>query len=478
MPSITESLRSVQQISSEQFGIIISDKRLLRLKRNQLVLWCREHNMTLDDLIQQLSISDVSSPLYKEFISIVTIGESYFFRHRSQLEAIVDWIKTHVHHPVRIWSAACSMGCEVYSLAYLLREADIQYYILGTDIDHERLTIAQNRGPFKRYAVRSMDASPSSMMSLIDKEYWINESFQQNIEFAFHNLKSSSYPKPPTQFNGQEKWDIIICRNAFIYFTQEQTKTIMLKMSTILDDHGSLWMGVNDAVFDTNNIMFPHRWQNHGYLSKALGMPILSTRQNILNITSPDATQVHRHISPSIPNQTNLALLRRCLKQGLYNIAKDMLEPLISEQPDNPYLWMTLGAIHANNRDFTLASSIYTRVSLEHQCAELFYLQGLLHYAQQQYPQAKQMFERTRTLNVTNWSTHLYLGIIHIKQCQWIQAVHSFEESLKQLEQNPNPIQFSSYFQPKGFHDSTEKALLFIREQIQILEPRSSKGTF
>ena len=147
MPSIPESLKTIQDVAFQRFGILISDKRLLRLKRNQLLFWCSQHNTTLDDLTQQLLISDESSPLYKEFISIVTIGESYFFRHRSQLEALVDWIKTHVRHPVRIWSAACSIGCEVYSLAYLLREAGIPYYILGTDIDHERPYIARNRGP-------------------------------------------------------------------------------------------------------------------------------------------------------------------------------------------------------------------------------------------------------------------------------------------------------------------------------------------
>ena len=473
MPSIPESLTTIQEIAFQRFGILISDKRLLRLKKNQLLLWCNQHNTTLAEMVQQLLLSEESSPLNKEFISIITIGESYFFRHRSQLEALVDWIKTHVRHPVRIWSAACSIGCEVYSLAYLLREAGIQYYILGTDIDHERLNIARNRGPYKRYSVRSEDASPASLMSLIDKEYWINGAFEPNIDFLFHNLKSNQYPKPPKKYNGQDHWDVIICRNAFIYFTQDQTKTIMQKMSTTLDDHGSLWMGVNDAVFDTNNILFPHRWQSHGYLSKELGMPVLRTQRSALSLRATTSIGNGRTTQLAVPNQTNIALLRRCLKQGLYNIAKDMLEPLLREQPDNPYLRMTLGAIHAKNHEFTLATTIYSTVSRHHQCAELYYLQGLLNYAQQQYPQAKQMFEQVCALDMNHWAAHLYMGIIHMKQRQWIQAEIAFEESLGLLKNTTVPIVFSSFFQPQGFHDSIEEATIFVTEQLQVLQPKT-----
>jgi len=87
-------LNTIQSLARSRFGIEIGVSRLQRLAEHQLQLWQKQHQCNLAELVRRLQQANEDSPLVAEFISIITIGESYFFRHREQLETLVDWIRS------------------------------------------------------------------------------------------------------------------------------------------------------------------------------------------------------------------------------------------------------------------------------------------------------------------------------------------------------------------------------------------------
>jgi len=79
-------------------------------------------------LLTELEASDELSDLARE----LTVGETYFFRHRDQFDAFCDVALPErlsaraKSRSLRLLSAGCASGEEAYTLAILLRERGIE----------------------------------------------------------------------------------------------------------------------------------------------------------------------------------------------------------------------------------------------------------------------------------------------------------------------------------------------------------------
>ncbi|MBX9634721.1 MAG: protein-glutamate O-methyltransferase CheR, partial [Magnetospirillum sp.] len=99
-------------------------------------------------------------------VAELTIGETYFFRHREQFDALRDIILPDVLarnqgvRRLRIWSAGCATGPEPYSLAIMLKRdfgariAGWHVSIVGTDINQKFLARARD-GRYDEWAFRA-----------------------------------------------------------------------------------------------------------------------------------------------------------------------------------------------------------------------------------------------------------------------------------------------------------------------------------
>ncbi|MBC8285264.1 MAG: hypothetical protein H8E32_15730 [Nitrospinae bacterium] len=117
---------------------------------------------------QILKANGVTSEIeWKELITFITIGESYFFRDKGQIDLLKTSIlpeiieKRKADRKLRIWSAGCSTGEEPYSLAILLNELlpkneNWNLYLLGTDINEEALMKAR-KGFFTSWSFRGVN---------------------------------------------------------------------------------------------------------------------------------------------------------------------------------------------------------------------------------------------------------------------------------------------------------------------------------
>jgi chemotaxis protein methyltransferase CheR len=147
---------------------------------------------------------------------------------------------------IQIWSAACSTGQEVYSIAIALKELlgdttayDIQ--ILGTDISDRVLTQA-SYGEFSQMELeRGLPPEKLSRYFNRHGDRWrIKDELRALAVFRPMNLLLPfSFPLP---------FDIIFCRNVAIYFNEQDKTRLFGNLRKNLAIDGSLIIGSTESL--------------------------------------------------------------------------------------------------------------------------------------------------------------------------------------------------------------------------------------
>jgi chemotaxis protein methyltransferase CheR len=187
-------------------------------------------------------------------IGQLTIGETFFFRHSEQFDALRDVVlpelieRNQATRTLRIWSAGCATGAEPYSLAILLkthfadRIAGWQVQILGTDINQNFLAKAA-RGQFEEWALRTTpDDVRRRWFSQSGRSWTLLPDFREWVTFQYHNLVEHPYP---SIVHGIVALDLILCRNVLIYFDWTVIRQIIGQFHECLVDGG--WLAVGHA---------------------------------------------------------------------------------------------------------------------------------------------------------------------------------------------------------------------------------------
>jgi chemotaxis protein methyltransferase CheR len=188
---------------------------------------------------------------FKKLVALLTIGETSFFRFDPHFAALIEQVIPELikHHQtsrrLRIWSAGCSTGEEVYSLAITLLHhfpqlADWDITILGTDISHQSLATAR-QGNYQERTLRHVPPSLLTEWFSKDGTGWtVAERLRQPCRFSYLNLQSETYPHPK---NGTTECDLIFCRNVMIYFRPETVRAVVSRLRRALRPGGYLFLG-------------------------------------------------------------------------------------------------------------------------------------------------------------------------------------------------------------------------------------------
>ncbi len=158
---------------------------------------------------------------FRHFVEEITVNVTEMFRDPGFYQVLRTEIlpRLGTHPYIRIWHAGCSTGEEVYSMAILLKEANLLHksILYATDLNPEVLEKAR-AGIFpiahmKQYSENYMASGGrqdfSSYYSANYDGVKFDESLGKHMVFSAHNLVSDS------SFN---EFHLIICRNVLIYF--------------------------------------------------------------------------------------------------------------------------------------------------------------------------------------------------------------------------------------------------------------------
>lgn len=192
----------------------------------------------------------------KKLVALLTIGETSFFRFDPHFLALTERVipeliqRNNALKRLRIWSAGCSTGEEVYSLAITLLQnfpqlADWEITILGTDISHQSLAAAR-QGHYQDRTLRNVTPNLlSQWFTKKDKGWTVSDRLRAMVNFAYLNLQSESYPHPK---NGTTECDLIFCRNVMIYFRPETVRAVVSRLRRALRPGGYLFLGHSETL--------------------------------------------------------------------------------------------------------------------------------------------------------------------------------------------------------------------------------------
>lgn len=182
----------------------------------------------------------------QKFLDFITINVTEFFRNPElyvELEKIISEQLRPKDNQLKIWSAACSIGCEPYTLAIILDKIskNKKHIIQATDIDNTILTKAKI-GEYTNNEIKNV--SPSDLAQYFtekDGKYYIDNKIKSMVDFKKHDLILSSYD------NG---FDLIVCRNVVIYFNNDVKSEIYEKFSKSLKKGGLLFVGATESIYN------------------------------------------------------------------------------------------------------------------------------------------------------------------------------------------------------------------------------------
>lgn len=211
---------------------------------------------------------DTTRKLRKKVIDAITTNETSFFRDNSPFDLLQHKLVPELidrrsrpgmnRIPLRIWSAACSTGQEVYSILIVLKELlnDFNRYdirILGTDISDQAVAQA-SLGSYTQHELgRGLNPDKISRYFVAEGDRWkINDELRASASFRTLNLfEPYSFPVP---------FDIIFCRNVAIYFNEADRIKLFRSLGRVLARDGVLLIGSTESLTGLCPEFVPQRY--------------------------------------------------------------------------------------------------------------------------------------------------------------------------------------------------------------------------
>jgi chemotaxis protein methyltransferase CheR len=206
---------------------------------------------TLDELITILVMGREPS-LSTQVVEALLNNETYFFRDRAPFDLIARYalpelaVRRQKNRRIRIWSAGCSTGQEVYSLAMMFAEEPEKWLgwtidIVGTDVSMSCIDRARS-GTYTQFEVQR-GLGINQMIKWFEEcaDGWrAVEALRKQIRFQVHNLL-----EPPPHPGG---FDIVLCRNVLLYLSADKRALAFERLSSAMAEDGWLMLGAGETV--------------------------------------------------------------------------------------------------------------------------------------------------------------------------------------------------------------------------------------
>ncbi|KAB8321320.1 protein-glutamate O-methyltransferase CheR [Tolypothrix campylonemoides VB511288] len=190
----------------------------------------------------------------------VLINVTSFFRDRDAWDYLATDIIPKIiaskqpDEPIRVWSAGCASGQEIYSALMLLAEAlgiesclkRVQCF--ATDLDKAAVLQARQG----TYSAKDITGIPPVLLEKYfqhtEKGYVFDPQLRRTIIFAHHDLAKDA---------PMSKIDLLMCRNVLIYFNPEAQASIFVRFHFALKNTSFLFLGKTESVTTRRQIFTP-----------------------------------------------------------------------------------------------------------------------------------------------------------------------------------------------------------------------------
>jgi len=191
----------------------------------------------------------------QQLLDFLAINVSEFFRDGAQFEHLRRVILPELlkqKSRLNIWSSASSCGQEPYSVAMILEELSpgVSHRILATDLDVAALQKARNGGPYPAEEVKNVNLKlRQRYFRQTDAGWWVSPNLIKKVTYQRKNLLADTF---------EQGFDLILCRNVIIYFSDTVRDTLFSKFHDSLKENGVLFLGSSEVILrprDANFVM-------------------------------------------------------------------------------------------------------------------------------------------------------------------------------------------------------------------------------
>ncbi|ENC6731059.1 protein-glutamate O-methyltransferase CheR [Vibrio navarrensis] len=254
-PKVLESFRPItddefgrfRELIFRKAGISMADEKKV-LVSGRLSKRLRHYHLNTFEQYYQLVRNTQQYPSEMQvMVDLLTTNETYFFREPNHFEFLRQHLKeSRPNGTFRIWSAACSSGEEVYTLAMTLAEAlpHKTWEVVGSDVSQRMLDHCQKavyplsrRGSMSDYYLRQY-----CLKGIRQQEgYFLVERFLRS-RCTFHQVNLIE-PLPNLGL-----FDAIFLRNVMIYFNRDTKQKVIQKLLQQLKPNGLLFIGHSESL--------------------------------------------------------------------------------------------------------------------------------------------------------------------------------------------------------------------------------------
>jgi chemotaxis protein methyltransferase CheR len=215
----------------------------------------------LDALVQRVGAKDYAEysrmlerdpARVQELRDYFTINVTEFFRDPDRFRLLETKVLPELlakRQPLKVWSAACSIGAEPYSVAILLRELApmLSHKVLATDVDVTIVERARRADTYVQAELKNVSAArlQKAFTQSPEGTYTVRPEVRSLVDIRLHNLLTA----PPMQ-----GFDLILCRNVVIYFTDEAKTVLYNHLVDSLRPGGVLFVGGTEMVVSAHQL--------------------------------------------------------------------------------------------------------------------------------------------------------------------------------------------------------------------------------
>ncbi len=237
-------LTRFRDLIERRLGLSFDDAKLEEL-RDVFGRRLATHGESESAYLARLEGGDSNAEL-RELGREVTIGETYFFRHRDQFAAFSEVALPERlrrgPRELRILSAGCASGEEPYSLAVRVLSHGIplgtRVSIRAVDVNPAALEKAA-RGRYSAWSLRETDADERKRwFTEHGREYVLSPEVRKLVTFEERNLAEDD-----VELFAPETYDVVFCRNVLMYFNPARVLDIVARFARSLAPGGYLFLG-------------------------------------------------------------------------------------------------------------------------------------------------------------------------------------------------------------------------------------------
>ena len=238
----------VARLCAERAGLQVDADKDYLIESRLAPVARREGYASVSDLVQAVRERDEERLIWA-VVEAMALAETSFFRDREMFqhlfaEVLPELAARREGQPIRIWSAACGSGQEVYSLAMMLdhaRPPGARVELFASDLSSRQLEKAQSglytqfevqRGLPARLLVRHFQHS--------DELFQLSPRLRQQVRWRRVNLVGD--------LSALGQFDIVLCRNLLGSLTDAARHRVLASLGSAVASGGCLVLGLAEKA--------------------------------------------------------------------------------------------------------------------------------------------------------------------------------------------------------------------------------------